>query len=433
MDKSIQELLKKNIRLIDTIRFNESLDKTGIAQKMGVTWPTISGHIDALLEHNILIRQKDNQIRINNNFGYFFGISVGSAQIKICIIDMGLHLITADDFLSFVKDDDVFIEQKKYSTEREKKIDRYLFSQTPDTETDIINSINNIFSSIKTIIERHNKNILGIGIAFTGAIDKTNKKILKSFNIPCFENTSLFGDILLTNYLDFFETKGIEITIENNSIASGIAEKCMLYEEKNLDGSYNINYKYRNKQNIINIYLGAGFGLGIIQNNKLYRGSNNLSGGAGHLEVPDFSNDTQIDIKPFDTTCTCGGKNCLDYRVRTDVFKSSFEDFKKWNSNDICNYFIEHPEKKKILGIYLGHLINLISNLLNPDLIIIGGKLYKSIDDLWGWVQLKLMENNVKYTKSNCALAKSSLGPLAPAIGAAICAFYGKFDAEIMW
>ena len=249
----------------------------------------------------------------------------------------------------------------------------------------------------------------------------------------------------MTNYLDFFETKGIEITIENNSIAAGVAEKCMLYEEKNLDNSYNINYKYRNKQNIINIYLGAGFGLGIIQNNKLYRGSNNLSGGAGHLEVPNFLNNIETEIlienqtdeqnneQSIDSNCTCGGKNCLDHRVRTDVFKSSFEDFKKWNSDDIFNYLMEHPEKKDLLGIYLGHLINLISNLLNPDLIIIGGKLYKSIDDLWGCVQLKLMENNVKYTKSNCALAKSSLGPLAPAIGAAICAFYGKYNAEIMW
>lgn len=433
MNKDTNELIKKNIRLIDTIRFNQGLDKTGVAQKMGVTWPTISGYIDEFMNCNIFHKTKDNQIQINDDFGYLFGISIGSSQIKICIINMGFHLLEEDIFNTLIKDEDIFAEQKKFAEEQGKSIKSYLFSRTPDTEPALINSINDIFASIQKIIERYELNVLGIGIAFTGAVDRTNKKILKSFNIPYFDNTALLGDILLTNYVNYFERKNIEITIENNSIASGIAEKCVMFEEKTLYGDYNINYKYRNKQNIISIYLGAGFGLGIIQNNKIYRGSNNLSGGAGHMEVPNFSITKGIIHKTNDSECTCGGKNCLDYRVRTDVFNTTFKDFKHWSSDQILYYLINHPSEKELLGIYLGHLINLISNILNPDLIVIAGKLYKAIDILWSDIQLKLMENNVKYTKSNCTLTESWLGPLAPAIGAAICSFYGQFDSEIIW
>ena len=433
MNKHINESIKKNIRLIDTIRFNHGLDKTSVAQKMGVTWPTISGYIDEFMNCNIFHKTKDHQIQINNDFGYLFGISIGSSQIKVCIINMGFHLLEEDKFNHLIKDEDIFAEQKEFAQKQNKAIKCYLFSKTPDTEPELINSINNIFASIQKVIERYELNVLGIGIAFTGAVDRINKKILKSFNIPFFDNTALLGDILLTNYVNYFEKKNIEITIENNSIASGIAEKCMMYEEKTLSDEYNINHKYRNKPNVISIYLGAGFGLGIIQNNKIYRGSNNLSGGAGHMEVPNFSIEKRITHSTIDLECTCGGKNCLDYRVRTDVFNTCFKDFKDWSSDKILDYLINNPSEKELLGIYLGHLINLISNILNPDLIIIAGKLYKAIDILWSDIQLKLMENNVKYAKSNCTLAKSWLGPLAPAIGAAICSFYGQFDSEIMW
>lgn len=249
--------------------------------------------------------------------------------------------------------------------------------------------------------------------------------------------------------------QGINIAIENIAMAAGIAEKWSFYNEKNLNGEININYKYKDCKNIATIYLGAGFGLGMIQDNKIYRGSDNLCGGIGHLEVPNYSkvnqesnpkegNDSKGGNDPqreeIDACCTCGAKNCLDHRIRTDVFEKKFEEFKDMNSEEIKEFFIgeaskEYSEYRKdiLMGKYLGYIINLLNNLLNPDVIVISGKLYKAIDELWIAVQLKKSENSLKYTSSNCAIIKSQLGPLAPTIGAAICAYYDKYNVNIEW
>lgn len=425
----VNELFEKNIKLLDILRFNTGMDKTSLAQKLGVTWPTISGYVDALVDNNIL-KKEDNLIRVNAEYGYFIGISVGSAQIKICIIDLNFDVVSKEVFQDAIEGDDIFAEQKEYMRKEEKEISRYLFCKTPNEGPEVIKSINGIFSSIVKIVESGKLNVMGIGIAFTGAVDRERKKIIKALNLNDMDELDLEEGILLRNYLDFFEIKGINISLENNSTAAGIAEKWSLYSETTLNGEPNVNYKYKNCKNVISIYLGAGLGIGIIQNNSVYRGSNNLGGGVGHLEVPDYSN---VAKSSDNRKCTCGGNDCLEYRIREDVFGQSFEDFKNWDSHNIYKYFIDNQDKKEIMGKYLGHLINLLNIVLNPDLIIFGGKLYQAIDELWEAIQNKRNENNLKYAKTSCALIKSQLGPTAPAIGAAISSYYDKFNSKIEW
>lgn len=430
MDNCTSELIKKNIKLIDLIRMNHTLDRTTLAQIMGVTWPTIANYITELSNTNII--QKDGtQLSINGASNILFGISVGSAQIKITIIDMNLQLLSKQNFLELIQDEDVFIEPKSYMKEHDKSIDRYLYIQTPCDETRLIKLINNIFDSIMKISERKTHlNIISIGIAFTGAVDKKKKRILNASNLPCLNSLNFDEGILLRNYLDYFETKGIHIALENNSVAAGIAEKWSLYNENTLKGEHNVNNKYKDLENIVSIYLGVGFGIHIIQNNHVYHQRSIPSDGIGHLEVPDFSSKNSVHT---DTICTCGETNCLDFKVRNDVFEMTLEEFKEQTSDTIYYYFLEHPEKKELMGVYVGYLINMLTSLLNPDLIIITGKLHLAVDQLWEAIQHKRNQAYCKSYGNNSMLIKSHLGSLAPAIGAAICGYYDKFEADIEW
>lgn len=463
------ELINKHSKLLDAIRLNKGLDKSGIALELGMTWPTISAYIKELMAEDVLCRDDrseskadSNILRFNNNYGIFLGISVGSAQIKVCAVNMEFQMLSNEEFHNLITIDGIssFGEQDGFKQPSNPDNENYVWAKTPRERQDLIQTINNVFAAIKHIVEKNVRyRVLGIGVAITGAIDQKQKRIIKSFNLCNMDETDFEEDILLRNYLDFFEMKGINIAIENNAMAAGIAEKWSFYNEKNLNGEFNINQKYKDCRNIATIYLGAGFGLGMIQDNKVYRGSNNLCGGIAHLEIPNYSEreeknvddvecihseigslevpiDSQNEAK-IDSECTCGGKNCLDYRVRTDVFETTFDAFKDMDSKKIKEFFQkkENKEKKKdiLMGQYLGYIINLLNNLLNPDVIVISGKLYKAIDELWGAVQLKKSENNLKYTNSNCAIIKSQLGPLAPTIGAAICAYYDKYGANIEW
>ena len=430
MNNNTSELIRKNIKLIDFIRMNQTIDRTSLAQIMGVTWPTISTYVTELINSNIL--HKDGAIlSVNSSSSILFGISVGSAHIKITAIGMDLQLLAISDFQSLVHDDDLFLEQKSYMKEKGKPIEHYLYCPTPTNEQSLIKHINSIFDSIMKINERNKViNILSIGVAFTGAVDKNKKRILKASNLPCLSNLNFEEGILLRNYLDYFETQCIHIALENNSVAAGIAEKWSLYNPFTINGQHNVNNKYKDRQNIISIYLGVGFGINIIQNNHVYYQRCIPSDGIGHLEVPDFSRN---EISVSDTTCTCGEKCCLDFKIRNDVFEMSFEEFRALTSEDIYNFFKEHSEKRSLMGKYVGHLINILTGLLTPDLIIITGKLHRGIDFLWESIQQKRNQAYCNSYENNCLLIKSHLGSLAPAIGAAICGYYDRFEADIEW
>ncbi len=437
------ELINKHSKLLDTIRLNKGLDKSAVAQKLDVTWPTLSGYVKELMAEGVLCRDdrcetkaESNVLKFNNDYGVFFGISVGSAQIKVCAINMEFQMLCNEEFRNLVtiEGKSAFENNKEFMQPSNPDNENYIWAKTPEERQKLISIINDAFAAIKLIVENNSQyHVLGIGVAITGAIDQKRKRIIKSFNLCDMDETDFEEDILLRNYLDFFEMNGINIAIENNSMAAGIAEKWSFYEEKNLQGEYNINQKYKDCKNIATIYLGAGFGLGMIQDNKVYRGSNNLCGGIAHLEIPKYF--TEKIKGEIDDACTCGGENCLDFRVRTDVFETTFKAFKEMDSNKIREFFEKENNKEKVelMGQYLGYVINLLNNLLNPDVIVISGKLYKAIDELWGAVQRKKSENNLKYTNSNCAIIKSQLGPLAPTIGAAICAYYDKYGANIEW
>ncbi len=424
------DLIQKNVKLLEILRLTEGMDKSSLAQKLDLTWPTISSYVDKLIEENIILK-KDNIIQLNSSYGYFFGISIGSAQTKICITDMTLCKVSSSEFQEIIQGDGIFEDQKTYMMRNNSPITQYLYCQTPDNASDLSKNINSIFASIVKIIDTKALPLLGIGIAFTGAVNKINKRIIKAFNLNCLDGIDFEEGLLLRNYLDYFEIHGINISLENNSTAAVIAEKRFLYNSTLPGGQPNVNQKYCNCQNIISIYLGAGLGLGIIQNQHLYRGTNNLCGGVGHLEVPCYRPVPPASLSH--TTCTCGGKNCLDHRLRTDVFETTFDDFRNWSSASIADYLKHNPESNLLMGQYLGYLINLLNNLLNPDLIIFTGKLYLAMDELWESIQRKRNENYLNYTKNNCALIKSQLGPTASAVGAAIGAYYDKFHCDVQW
>ena len=223
---------------------------------------------------------------------------------------------------------------------------------------------------------------------------------------------------------DFFEQKGINLYIDNNSNASVVAEKYNMY---NPDST---NYKYRNKKNMMILYLGAGTGAGLIFNNALYHGATNLAGEVGHIELPPYPNQN---FKAIEPCCSCGSCECLDYRIRNDVFEMTKKEFSELSSKEIKDYLINHPEKFEIFTYYIGKIINLLVNLLNPDLIIFTGKFKEVADYMWPLLYKQIATNKLSYIANACEFKTSNLGATSPAIGIAICAYFDKIGEAIDW
>ena len=95
MEKLISQLKAQN-KLINIVRCQPKISKTALSEYLKVSWPTVSTNIEALKKSGIF--DPDEGLAINGEFAYMVGLSVGSAQIKLSIIDMNFLPISADFF-----------------------------------------------------------------------------------------------------------------------------------------------------------------------------------------------------------------------------------------------------------------------------------------------------------------------------------------------
>ena len=417
--------LKNNNQILNTVRCHPGISKTALAEKYEVSWPTMSNAIGTLKDSDILITEPD--IRLNPNYAHMIGLSVGTAQTKLCIIDFNFKLIESDTFMSIIKKLHIFTDAINYMKSKKIPLSNFICFKTPHDLYNLQSLLDQCLKDIIEIIENQDNlglNVISLGITFTGTVDNSTRKIIKSHNLDFISDKSL-SNIIFPNRIDYFESKNINIYVDNNSNSAIIAEKYCLYD------SSSSNFKLRGKKNIMAIYLGAGIGSGLIFNNRLYRGASNSIGELGHIEVPQYSG--SYPSTTSESCCSCGSTNCLDYRIRNDVFEKTKAEFSNMSADSIADYFKKHPEKLDIMAYYIGHITNLLINILNLDMIIFTGKFEIFMDQLWLPLYKYINSNKLSYISNECTLTVSNLGVKAPAIGVAISSYFDKIKEDIEW
>jgi len=204
------------------------------------------------------------------------------------------------------------------------------------------------------------KDAIGIGIGTPGLVDK-NGKVFSAPNLPDWNNLPL---------KKLFQDKfHLPVVVENdvNTITSG-------------EYIYGAGKGYKN---IICITLGTGLGGGMILNGKLFRGSKLSAAEIGHIPIC------------YDgPKCNCGNIGCIERYVGAEYIsqiasesikkgrKSKIKEIVKGDLKKITPRVISQAYQKgdslakeiwEKVGLYLGTMLSGLINLLNPEIIIIGG------------------------------------------------------------
>jgi glucokinase len=225
---------------------------------------------------------------------------------------------------------------------------------------------------IKTIEKVKTKNVIGIGIGSPGPLDYKKGIITKPVNLP-FKNTPLRKIIQKKFRLPVF--------LDNDANCFTLAEAVF--------GSG------KNYENVAGITLGTGFGSGITINKKIYHGRNNAAE-LGHMT-----------INYNGPKSRCKNHGCIETHVAargiTRIFGKSdpYSIYKlaiKGNKKAIKTY--------NEMGYYLGIGLTNIIYALDPDIIVIGGKISNS----WKLFS-KSMNKAVKerYFQNPCKILPSKL------------------------
>ncbi len=198
--------------------------------------------------------------------------------------------------------------------------------------------------------------ISGFGLAVAGTVNPLNGVISNAPNVPCLEGFPL-PDIL-SRELD------LPVILENDANAAAVGEN-WLGASKDF-------------QNSICVTLGTGVGGGIIIDGKVLRGADGTAAEIGH-----------ICVEPFGAPCGCGSLGCVEqYSSAQAIVRLTRELESQYPKSDLTEKYnltaLEIYEAGKDgdelalevfrrQGFYLGIALADLINILNPDVIVMGG------------------------------------------------------------
>lgn len=313
--------------ILNEIKSSGSVGRADIARKTGLSPAAVTGITAELIKDGLILEEMFGDssggrppilLAINPKGGYVIGIKLMETKVFGALTDLEANVVSTKEVM--------------------------LESKGSNTVVEAICQLVNIFITSESIPEGK---LLGVGIGLAGVMNHEEGIVLNS---PYFgwENLPLGKFISDCLHVPVYMDNDVNtLTVAENLFGIGQGEK-----------------------DFITITLGRGMGLGIMINNKVYRGA---SGGAGELG--------HIVLNPDGPVCSCGKRGCFEAYVSEPALvaqgQSEFGDQIK-NLDDLIELANSgNPQAVQIFstaGERIGSQIANLINVLSPGLIIIGGE-----------------------------------------------------------
>lgn len=237
-----------------------------------------------------------------------------------------------------------------------------------------------LLALIEPLRERAKKDkvkIKGVGLGTPGIVDFKEEKIFGALNLPILNGVNLLEKLKSKVEADWL------VKIDNDA-------KCFVRAEA-LSGAG------KNYRNIFGVTVGTGIGGGWWFNNQSYNGSRGST----------------VEISQMVVDFTTGFKLEEAYHKLTQSNPALLAD-EAYHGDILAEKAYE--EVGRILGVAFANVVNLI----DPEIIVVGGGVVESSDLFLPQVKKVMKEYIASPTAKNIKVVKSKLGKLAGAIGAAL-------------
>jgi glucokinase len=263
-------------------------------------------------------------------------------------------------------------------------------------------TLNRIIEGIDTILKKHKKagDLAAMGISCGGPLDSKRGLVMSPPNLPGWDNIPIV-EMLQQRY-------GIKVRLQNDANACALAE-----------------WKFgaaRGYENVIFLTFGTGLGAGLILDGKLYSGTNDMAGEAGHIRLEAWGPVGYGKAGSFEGFCSGGG---IAQLARTMVM----EKLQRGEWVSFCGDADELAELSaktvaeaaragdplareiyRISGRYLGRGLSILIDILNPQVIVIGSIFSRNQDLLWPAAQAAIEEESLYYSRKACKILPAGLG-----------------------
>ena len=263
-------------------------------------------------------------------------------------------------------------------------IEKKVFETLPNNP---IEEMDKIFSTIDSF----NFEVDVISISVGGPLDISKGLLLKPPHLPGFDNYPII-DVLKQKYK-------VEVYMLNDADASALAEHKL---------GAGKGYK-----NMAYLTFGTGFGSGLILNNNLYTGHNGMAGEIGHVRLSESGPAGYGKIGSIEGF-VAGGNIPIWAKEYIKNKQTTLSKYENLTAKDIATEARNGDkvaiEIFDIVATRLGEAISILVDILNLDLVVIGGIYPRCLDLLENKVLKSVKNNSVRNNYQVCKIVPSELG-----------------------
>jgi glucokinase len=294
---------------------------------------------------------------------YYVGIDIGGTTVKAGVVDASGQILQTGN------------------------------AETPAHDLGMfVRTLSGLIDSFQRVVQ-----IEAVGIGIPGLRSSATHSIEISPNIPCLKKVSLEAELATE----------ISMPVVTRNDANAAAYGEFLFGAG------------RGTRNMVHLTLGTGLGSGLIVEGRLFEGSSGYAAEFGHTVV-----------EPNGRPCACGSRGCLETLVSAGGIVHRAR--QKMGNNAPASakaLFVAAAagnaaalEVFQETGWYLGIACANLINLLNPEVIVMGGGVMGAGEMLLAAARREARLRSFGPSFDHCQIVQSSLWPEAGVIGAAMLA-----------
>jgi len=384
---------KRNIEILDILRKRGPISRPEISRDMGINVVTVSNYVDDFIKNNLVFEKELDVseggrrpvlLDLNPRAGFVIGVGLNLMNMVGLLVDLKGNIITK--------------------------------TQIARPQTSVKEISECVLDIVREILRRSKEYVLdikGIGVGVAGLINRKNGSIHWPQKV---DNYYTYASVDVPLKLLIEKEFNLPTLIENDATSACFGEHWL-----------DLGQSYKNV-----IYMFSGVGCGIMINGEVYRGA---QGYAGEVSIYNFK-------EQEDFNCNAG-KPCfakrwdIDLGIVEDVRASLLKDKEQaalffeltsasLDSLDLKSVFAAARGKNKIatlalekaakrLGIKIAYLVN----LLNPEVVVIGGGLEEAGEEFLKQVSSTVGAWAFRESVDDLKIMYSQLRENAVALGAA--------------
>lgn len=358
--------------LLDLIRTGDVVTRADLVDVTGLARSTVSQRVDVLISEGYIIEAGEARstggrppttLAFNSNRGVVLAADIGATHSRFAVCDLNCEPIA------------------------ETAVDLSV-SDGPDTVLGVAESS---FDSLLAALDPTSSEVVGVGVGVPGPVDFTAGRAIHP--------PIMFGwhDYPIRDRLS--DRYGVTTLVDNDVNIMALGEYWSLG---------------RSVDDLLFVKVGTGIGSGLILGGHLHRGARGAAGDIGHIQA----GATHV-------VCRCGNIGCLEASAGGAALASQLAamGYDATNSRDVVD-LVEtgNADAVRVLrdaGRLIGEALSSVVNLLNPELVVIGGDLAQSGQTLVAAVREVVYKRSLPLSTADLRIQDSPLGDRAGVIGAA--------------